>query len=628
MSFNIIITFHSSDVNIAYYLVDIFKKSSLDQIYLVDEQKPVNIETRYEYLNKSSVLIVLCSRKYLHEGFCMELINFGRDLNKDIFSINTSTFFRPYGALGAIIAGSGRQLIEIENEETKKIQLNKLIFDLKQIEQLSKNLNEPIRPKSTQPQVDLKFNNQKLDILVSYHPKQELNARLLENGLANSQFTFKLEDSTCQSTSVKCCRTLIIVMSDDYENSGVSKSVVDLARSLKKNIIPVAIRKGWKSNRWLGLVIAGKLFFRVISQEQVLQKNSQYEFTPMDEIMLEVAKSVQIRPAESDREVAFRKAVEKKCEECRQKLLKWPPTRRSRPKKELKPVKVLLKKTQVAPNQFFPTQHFTVGRAFVLPNTLYDNFGVPKRIRFDAMISYQWSSQQLVKKIFMNLYMKNLSIWFDVWGYMQGCTYDAMATAIECSKVIVVFLSNKYQSSKNCQLEFKYAIARGKPFIFVIVEDNVILEPWLKPFFDQSPKFEIKHEKDQDILEDGAPRLHYISQAIRDIGFAQMELEDECWDFSEETCRLKETLDDALDDLDEQNGTSRFKQCTRCHKKFDTENNHNLQCFKHRDYYLNFWICCGQLDIDSVGCVSVDHTHLKREWKEDKNYGTFNWDPD
>lgn len=627
MSFNIVITFHSSEINTAHYLVDILKKSSLDQIYLVDELKPVNIETRSEYLRKSSVLIVLCSRKFQNERYCMELVNFGRDLKKDIFSINTSIHFRPYGALGAIIAGSGRQLIEIENEQTKEIEIKKLIIDLKQMEQLGSASNEPIRPKSRKFLFDLKLNDEKLDILVSFHPKQELNAKLLEKGLAKDGYSFKLEDSTSQTTCVKFCRTVIIVMSNDYENSDVSKSVVDLARSLKKNIIPVSIKKGWKSDSWLGLVIAGKLFFRVISQEQVFEKKNDFEFTPMDNIILEVAKSLQTRPDESERELQFRKAVEKKCEECREKLLKWPPPRRLRPKKELKPVKVCLKKLQSKPNQYFSVTHFKVERTFFLPETLYDNFGVPKRQRFDGMISYQWSSQELVKNIFMNFYMKNLLIWFDVWGYMQGCTYDAMATAIECSKVIVVFLTNRYQSSANCQLEFKYAIARGKPFIFIIVEDNIILEQWIEPYFLESPKFEIKHENDQDILEDGVPRFYKICQAIRDIGFSQMELEDECLDFSEETIRLKETLDDALDELDEQNGTSRFKECTRCHKKFDSEYNENMQCFKHKEYFINYWSCCGQLDKDSVGCVNVNHTNLKREWKKNIDYGTFTWEP-
>lgn len=626
MSFNIVIAYHSSDINTAYFLVDILKKSQLNEIYLIDEQKPNSIEKRYDYLKQSSAFIVLSSREYLREQFCMELVNFARDLKKEIFSINTCISFRPFGALGAIIAASGNQTIEIENEQTKEKELEKLVLTLRKLQTDSISASNDLTRPKTANIFDLKFSDQKIDVLISYHPKQELNARLLEKGLQNSDFSFKLEDSSSPNSCVKCCRILLIVMSDEYENSDVCKSVVDLARTMKKKIIPVAIKRGWKSNHWLGLVIAGKLFFRVISQDQLFKKESNFEFSPMDEILLEVSKSLKSRPDLSEREIAFKDALEKRIEECKQKLCAWPPPHRTRVKKELKPVKIVLNKPYLDENEYYPNQHFTVGRAFIVPDTLYDNFGVPKRQKFDAMISYQWAHQDLVKKVFMNLHMKYLSIWFDVWGYMEGCTYDAMATAIECSKVIVVFLSNKYQSSANCQLEFKYAIARGKPFIFILVEENLIVQEWIRPYFDESVKFELKSVEDQNIIENGLPRLHTISQAIRDIGFAQMENQDELFEFSDETIKLKEILDDALDEIDALNGTSRFKECTRCHKKFD-ENDNKMDCFKHQYYYIKYWTCCGQLDVNSIGCASTTHTHLQREFIQDSYYGTFTWNP-
>ncbi|RNA41414.1 General transcription factor IIH subunit 2 [Brachionus plicatilis] len=620
MSFNIVFTYHTSDVNIAYHLVETLKKFQFNKIYLVDEQKPSNLETRYEYLKKSSVCLVLTSRNYSRHQFCMELVNFARDLNKKIFAINTCASFRPFGALGAIIAGSGHKLIDIDEKE----ELIKLVMSLKELENSSTLSNELIRPRSTMPQVDLNFQDQNVDVLVSYHPKQEQNAHLIQKGLAGSGHKFKLEDSTSSTTSVRTCRTLIIVMSDEYESSCVCKGVVDLARSLKKNIIPVSTKKGWKSKHWLGLVIAGKLFFRVIDRDQAFKKVN--DFAPMDDFLLEVSKSLQLKPARSEREIAFAKCLEKRIEECRQKLTVWPPPHKKRPRKDLKPVKIVLNKPKIESNLFCSylqnNLQYTVGRVFILPDTLYDNFGVPKRQKFDAMISYQWTCQDLVKKVFMNLYMKNLCVWFDVWGNMEGCTYDAMATAIECSKVIVVFLSSRYQSSANCQLEFKYAIARGKPFIFILVEENLAIEPWIKPFYDDFPKFELKSANDQDILDDGVPRLHAIAQAIRDIGFAQLEHQDDLYELSDETIHLKDMLEDALDEIDAQNGSSRFKECTRCHRNYsdDHDDDDNQECFRHRDYYLHHWVCCGQLDINSVGCESVKHTNLPREWKQDEFY--------
>ena len=105
------------------------------------------------------------------------------------------------------------------------------------------------------------------------------------------------------------------------------------------------------------------------------------------------------------------------------------------------------------------------------------------------MISYQWDYQKLVREIYMDLHMKNLTIWFDIWGAMEGCSNDAMATAIESSRLITVFLSEKYQKSQNCQMEFKYAASRGKPFVFIVVEPNIKIEPWLEGYFNESIKY-------------------------------------------------------------------------------------------------------------------------------------------
>jgi hypothetical protein len=231
----------------------------------------------------------------------------------------------------------------------------------------------------------------------------------------------------------------------------------------------------------------------------------------------------------------------------------------------------------------------------------------------------------------MDLHMKNLQIWFDVWGYMEGCTYEAMATAIECSKVVVVFLSKKYQDSLNCQLEFKYAVARGKPFVFVSVEDNLVLEPWLKVHYDESPKFDIKSVQDENILHNGVSRIHALAQAVRDIGFAQPDPQDEYYELSDEANGLRETLEDALDEIDRHSGTSRFKKCTRCGKEFDE--NSLLGCYKHSAYYLGGvliagrWVCCSQLEADSVGCVETNHIDTVRQWVTDPHYGTDTWQP-
>ena len=79
----------------------------------------------------------------------------------------------------------------------------------------------------------------------------------------------------------------------------------------------------------------------------------------------------------------------------------------------------------------------------------------------------------------MDLHMRNLEVWMDIWGGMQGNINEAMANAVECSTAMVCFLTAKYQQSVNCCLELKYALSRGKPIIFIKVEPKLSLLPWI-----------------------------------------------------------------------------------------------------------------------------------------------------
>lgn len=107
------------------------------------------------------------------------------------------------------------------------------------------------------------------------------------------------------------------------------------------------------------------------------------------------------------------------------------------------------------------------------------SLGVPLRRKFDAMCSYQWSIQTFVRDFYMDLHMRSLEVWMDIWGGMQGNINEAMANAVECSTTVICFLTAKYQQSVNCCLELKYALSKGKPIIFIKVEPKLSLLPWI-----------------------------------------------------------------------------------------------------------------------------------------------------
>ena len=145
-----------------------------------------------------------------------------------------------------------------------------------------------------------------------------------------------------------------------------------------------------------------------------------------------------------------------------------------------------------------------------------------------------------------------------------------MATAIECSKVILVFLSNKYQQSANCKLEFNYAVSRGKPFVFINVEKNLQIEKWIEAHYNENLKFDIFQQGDELEMTNGVTKKDIICKAIRDLGNAQPE--NDYFQLSEKIIQLNEILMDALDDLYEATGSQRMKQCNRCKKEYDSSN--------------------------------------------------------
>jgi hypothetical protein len=203
-----------------------------------------------------------------------------------------------------------------------------------------------------------------------------------------------------------------------------------------------------------------------------------------------------------------------------------------------------------------------------------------------------------------------------------------MATAIECSKVILVFLSSKYQQSVNCKLEFNYAVSRGKPFIFIVVEQNLKIEKWIEPHYNESLKFNIFQAGDEREVINGVSKKDIICKAIRDTEDAQPE--NDYFQLSEEIISLKELLMDALDDLYETTETQRKKVCTRCKKEYDSLN--PIGCKMHGGYYLGGtliagrWVCCSQLDQNSTGCQNTTHTDRKIVWTLDPKYGTYKWE--
>jgi hypothetical protein len=635
MNRNILLIHHSVSKTTSDKINDYFEKLILEntkfKLISIDEK---SMQEKVSVLSKlilnCDVIFILVSLEFQRNKGLMEMLNYAKDIKAKLYSLNFFSTYKPFGSLGAISVSSDKGVLQFDKEN----QFEKLMKDLVETIKGYKNykkFDDEFVLRSITATVNLDHSsNEEPDVLISCHKNQLEIAELIKNSISSEERKCLIEDtSSTNLTCLKKSKALVVIISQDFESSFNCRALIECARSIDKKFVPVTVSREYKPVGWLGLAIAGKVFYRILNKEKAFIKK--YDSTPMNDLKMAVLHALEPRSSDEERENAMIKSLEKEIEECKHILgNKWPPKKRVREVLEEKPVKVELSEPK-ATHEFFYTNYELTRMDFnSVPKELFDGNGVPIKHKFDCMISYQWAKQDVVRNIYMNLNMRNLNIWFDIWGNMQGNCNDSMSLAVECSKVIIVCLNDKYLTSENCKLEFKYSVYRGKPFIFILTEPNLKIESWLEPFYSEFPKFEIFNNEMCGLLHNGVPRLDVISQAIREIEQAQP---DTNFELSSRVIELKNLLDDAMDDVAEMTNTQRFKECTRCKKKY--EENNKSGCKKHRAYYLGGgglmegkWVCCSQQKENSIGCHDTDHIDQARVWFQDPDYGTYTWKPE
>lgn len=133
--------------------------------------------------------------------------------------------------------------------------------------------------------------------------------------------------------------------------------------------------------------------------------------------------------------------------------------------------------------------------------------------RLHVMLSYQWDSQKLVKKIADRLKEKKIPIWFDIAGDMKGNINSAMANGVEDAATIISFNTLAYSKSVNCQKEFTYATQLEKNIVPVLLEDEKSFHgTWLGNAINSLEKVNMKNEGQLDSSFDVL--LQRIEQAL------------------------------------------------------------------------------------------------------------------
>ena len=89
--------------------------------------------------------------------------------------------------------------------------------------------------------------------------------------------------------------------------------------------------------------------------------------------------------------------------------------------------------------------------------------------KYDVMLSYQWDSQVFVKGTKDFLETNGLRVWMDI-EEVFGNINTRMQNGINNSKIIILFITKKYDESHNCCKEFNYADKKRKIIIPVKLE--------------------------------------------------------------------------------------------------------------------------------------------------------------
>ncbi len=85
---------------------------------------------------------------------------------------------------------------------------------------------------------------------------------------------------------------------------------------------------------------------------------------------------------------------------------------------------------------------------------------------------------------------------------------------VECAKVLLVFLSKAYVESSNCQLEFRYAVKRGKAFVVLRTEPNVQMEQWMMEAIEGFPQYDVYSYQNLEQLINGVPTVKHTFRLI------------------------------------------------------------------------------------------------------------------
>ncbi|CAF3001944.1 unnamed protein product [Rotaria sp. Silwood2] len=97
---------------------------------------------------------------------------------------------------------------------------------------------------------------------------------------------------------------------------------------------------------------------------------------------------------------------------------------------------------------------------------------------FDIMISYSHKDEQICKQLYDELIRAGYRVWID-FDQMHGNVMDAMAQAIEQSRMIIICMSEHYRQSNYCRAEAQYAFQHQLKMVPILLQKHYKPDGWL-----------------------------------------------------------------------------------------------------------------------------------------------------
>lgn len=126
-------------------------------------------------------------------------------------------------------------------------------------------------------------------------------AQLILESLVTTQPSTIVENlskpnATC---SVANCTVFVAIVTPQLEQTSLCQSAFEQAHLLNKPIVPIIAVKKWRPTSWLGLVIAGRVFFRIFDKETAYKPF--YDSNLINDLRLEIEvrmswRIIEIRP--------------------------------------------------------------------------------------------------------------------------------------------------------------------------------------------------------------------------------------------------------------------------------------------------------------------------------------------